>query len=862
MNRIKKIIVILPIVFLLLLISPLQVEAAKKVDYVETKVFGGTNSEIPWSLTLDSSNNVYTTGFFQGTVDFDPTGDTDNHTSNGSYDVFMTKTNSDGTYGYTKTFGGTGLEYSYGVTVDSSNNIYVTGQYQGIANFNFTGGTDNHTSNGSYDIFVTKITSNGTYGYTKTFGGTGYDFGYSVVTDNSNNIYVTGQYQGTIDFDFTGDTDNHTSNGVDDIFITKLNSDGTYGYTKTFGGTGYDIGNSLAIDSSNNSYVTGCFEGTVDFDFTGGTDNHTSNGSYDMYLLKMNSDGTYGYTKTFGGTGVECGYSLAIDSSNNFYVTGWFESTVDFDFTGGTDNHTSNGSRDIFITKINFDGTYGYTKTFGGTSAEYGYSLTLDSLNNIYVTGDFGNTVDFDPGAGVVNKTTNSAYDFDSFVLSLKNDGSFSWVKTFSSNEGSDGYGLGVSNNKIYVTGDFGVTTDFNPDGPSDIITTDPNWSAYLTTYQLYFSGVTTAETSGTTSIVPNVSTDTVTVKLDAEPDSNVTVTLGSNDGSLVYSPSSLTFTSANYSTPQTVTISSATPVGANTTKNMTFTLTSSDTDYNGLTVTPLSVGVNVDNSDTVVPSRVVITNLGNISNLPNKDILRYFFTSQTPLIKGTSEANSTVYYVVNGHTYSTTTGSDGKYTITISNPSLLREKNVIVYYAKDSYFNKSAERTLELTVGEENFPENSSSSSSSSSTSSETSSSSSSSSTYSLSSSSTSSASSSSTSSIEVIEITKEITIKDENGNVLKNTVVIINGKSYTTDSKGKVKAEVAGVYIIEYDKLGVKYASTIKSNESIATLKKINQPNYVIPILVVILLLIIGVFILLIVLKKRSKSGENATF
>jgi hypothetical protein len=296
----------------------------------------------------------------------------------------------------------------------------------------------------------------------------------------------------------------------------------------------------------------------------------------------------------------------------------------------------------------------------------------------------------------------------------------------------------------------------------------------------------------------------------------------------------------------------------------MTFTLTSSDTDYNGLTVTPLSVGVNVDNSDTTAPNKVVITYIGLISNIPNKDILRYFFTSQTPLIKGTSEANSTVYFVVNGHTYSAVTGSDGKYTITLSNPSLLREKNVIVYYAKDSYFNKSAERTLELTVGEENFPVRSSSSSSSSSESSLTSvsiSSISSSATSSLSSSLTSSASSSSIS-IEVIETTKEITIKDENGNVLKNTVVTINGNTYTTDSKGKVKAEVAGVYVIEYDKGGVKYAATIKSSESMATLKKIDQPNYVIPILVVILLLIIGVFILLILLKKRNKSGENATF
>ena len=124
-----------------------------------------------------------------------------------------------------------------------------------------------------------------------------------------------------------------------------------------------------------------------------------------------------------------------------------------------------------------------------------------------------------------------------------------------------------------------------------------------------------------------------------------------------------------------------------------------------------------------------------------------------------------------------------------------------------------------------------------------------------SVTSSSVSSFTSSSTSSLEVIETTKEITIKDENGNVLKNTVVTINGKTYTTDSKGKVKAEVAGVYVIEYDKGGVKYASTIKSSESIATLKAQPTPNILIYIVVCIAgILVLGIIVLLIRRRKKE--------
>ena len=262
------------------------------------------------------------------------------------------------------------------------------------------------------------------------------------------------------------------------------------------------------------------------------------------------------------------------------------------------------------------------------------------------------------------------------------------------------------------------------------------------------------------------------------------------------------------------------------------------------------SVDISKGSLDIVAPGKVIITNLGSISSIPNKDKLKYFFTSETPTIKGNSEANSSVYFNVNGHTYNTVTGSDGKFAILLSNPSLLRIANTIVYYAKDGSLNKSEERTLILTVGEENFPIKSSSSSSSESSIT----SSSSSSTLTSSSSSSSLSNSTSSKNVEVLETTKEISIKGENGNVLINTKVTINGKTYVTDSMGKVKAEVAGVYIVEYEKDGMKYSSTINSVDSNVTLKTFNQSSLILPILIAIVFLILGAPIFIIVLKKIS--------
>jgi hypothetical protein len=151
------------------------------------------------------------------------------------------------------------------------------------------GTTDIKTSAGDADIYVTKINANGSYGWTKIMGGTLYDWGYMITTNSSGNVYVTGGFGGTVNFglDF-GATDNTTSAGARDIFIAKINANGTYGWTKIMGGTQQDMGQSITTDSSGNVYATGAFRDVVNFglDF-GTTDTKTSAGDADTYVIKL-----------------------------------------------------------------------------------------------------------------------------------------------------------------------------------------------------------------------------------------------------------------------------------------------------------------------------------------------------------------------------------------------------------------------------------------------------------------------------------------------------------------------------------------------------------------------------------------------
>jgi hypothetical protein len=174
-------------------------------------------------------------------------------------------------------------------------------------------------------------------------------------------VYVTGSFTDTVDFDPGSGVDNHSSNGNNDVFVSKFGSTGNFLWTRTWGGTDDDFVYSITTDASGNVYVTGRYGSTVDFDPGSGVDNHTSKGGQDAFLSKFGSDGNFIWARTWGGTDWDwgdCGHSVAADASGNVYVTGFYESTVDFDPGSGVDNHTSNGLADAFLVRFLPDGNW------------------------------------------------------------------------------------------------------------------------------------------------------------------------------------------------------------------------------------------------------------------------------------------------------------------------------------------------------------------------------------------------------------------------------------------------------------------------------------------------------------------------
>lgn len=407
------------------------------LDWVQQ--IGGESIEEARSMAVDTFGNIYITGQFYGTTDFDPGAGVFNLTCAGAIDIFVQKLDVNGNFLWAKQMGGSGFDDGLSIALDASGNVYTTGNFEGKVDFNPGAGVTNLISSGSYDIFVQKLDTNGDFLWAKQMGGPNFDRGHSIVIDASGNLYITGMFYGIADFNPGKETAYLTSAGDYDAFIQKLDSNGNFLWAKQIGGNEWDQGNSIAIDASQNIYITGSFNG--------------------VFVLKLDPNGDFIWTKQMKGTGSSTGQSIAVDHSGNVNITGYFYETIDFDPGKGTVSLTSTGSADIFVQKLDTDGNFLWAKQMGG-AVFFGYSIAVDTLGNVFTLGNFEGTADFDPGVGVANLTSSGSYDV--FVQKLNANGEFIWVRQMGENIVALSIAVDASGN-IYTTGSFGSIADFDP---------------------------------------------------------------------------------------------------------------------------------------------------------------------------------------------------------------------------------------------------------------------------------------------------------------------------------------------------------------------------------------------------------------
>jgi gliding motility-associated-like protein len=581
--------------YLLLVILTILSIVSFAQDFRWAKEIEGSRTTAPSSIAVDSLGNVYTVGTFMGAIDFDPGPGVYNlisdspGVSNNAYSsaVFILKLDSSGNFIWAKQIGTAGIGASAScMTLDAHGNIYITGSFSNTVDFDPGAGTYYLTALHDYgDVFVLKLDSAANFIWAGRFGESGPNQQYgnaysrSIKVDTLGNVYTTGSFLGIVDFDPGNGIYNLASALVSnpattyDIFISKLNASGNFVWAKRVGGTESDFGEAITVDVSGNAYITGSFCSTVDFNPGAGTFYLTSgpyNYSWNIFVLKLNSSGNFVWAGSFTGLGAnDFGRSIAVDKSGNVYTSGGFSDTVDFDPGPGTYYLTSNSKSSPFVSKLNSSGGFVWAKTFSdsivnNSNTAYSAILSLDTVGNIYITGGYSSTVDFDPGPGTYNLTAIGT--FNVYIVKLDPSGNFILAKNIGEGTnlscGPRAIAIDASFN-IYTTGNFDFfhdgflyagTADFDPGSAVYNLTADYGLRASFIVKLAPCFPQSTSPITGplhlcigatkTYSInsIPNTVGYTWTVPVGAVIDSgqntnSITVTFASNSGKITVIP-------------------------------------------------------------------------------------------------------------------------------------------------------------------------------------------------------------------------------------------------------------------------------------------------------------------------------------
>ena len=351
--------------------------------------FGASGDESFDGIALDAAGNILATGFTNSATGLATTG-AFKTTCGGSYDAFLAKFSPNGALKWSTYYGGSSLDFAYGVATDKSGNIYMGGQSKSLTGIASPGAY--HTSIGdglgaTEDAFIAKFDSNGTRQWATYYGGANYDFGNSVATDTAGNVYLAGLTNSTSGIATSGAFSGSFSGGLYDAFIVKFSSSGTPIWGTYYGGSNDDQANDLATDALGNIYMSGY---TESFSGIGTADAYQPGlvGAYDAFLVKFSGTGDRLWATYYGGFASDYGNSVALDDTGNVFLAGYTSSTIGIATPGAWQDSFGGGSWDAFVVKFDSLGARKWATYYGGDSLDQAYSVTVDKSGYVYLAGN------------------------------------------------------------------------------------------------------------------------------------------------------------------------------------------------------------------------------------------------------------------------------------------------------------------------------------------------------------------------------------------------------------------------------------------------------------------------------------------
>lgn len=455
---------------------------------------GDVNQEYLNTLKTDSENNIIIAGDMYGTTDMNPTEFLKILTSNGGLDAYIVKFDADGNVAWGINFGGTNYDGIVNMAIDQNDNIYVIGYFAGTADLN-PDMVDQKlvVSNGGYDMFLAKFDKNGVFVWGQSFGALGDDWINNLTIDENDNLYITGQFSGTVDFDGSDAGELSINSTLDkyDGFVAKYNLDGAVSWAFRIGGFDDDISNEIAVNHDGDIIVTGTFQGTADFtgQFLDAADGTLLGWPKegDAYIAKYDNEANLKWAKSIkGDTGFNGGYSntvqaLALDNDDNIIVTGLIYGKADFDM--GDDEHliTTFADYDSYFAKYDTEGNFVWSYVTAPKVVGYNLDLLVDYNNDIYLAGDYNYSTgipyeaDFDVDPDSIYMLQGHG-EKDAYIAKYNANAEILWAYSVGGSGWEFATAIDLDNDlNICVGGWFYNTTDFDANPDSNFI-----WLPYI----------------------------------------------------------------------------------------------------------------------------------------------------------------------------------------------------------------------------------------------------------------------------------------------------------------------------------------------------------------------------------------------
>jgi hypothetical protein len=412
--------------------------------------YGGAGNDRGRYVVSDKSGNIYLSGETQSISAIATVGSYQTSYGGGNYDAMLVKFNSAGNRLWATYYGGTGLDYGFGVTVDSSNNVYCTGQTGSTTNIASTTAYQT-TYGGAFDAFVVKLDSSGNRVFGTYYGGSGLDQGYSIVTDQKGHVYLSGASNSTVNI-ATPSSYQTTNSGFYDAYLVQFDEAGNRLWATYYGGTMSEFGIGLTADKNGNVFMTG-YTGSLSGIATQNAEQTTfGGGGNDMFLAKFASNGVLQWGTYCGGNNSDYGEAVTTDHNGNVYVTGYTLSSSGIATANAYQPNVTPGGEDAFLMKFTNNGVKLWGTYYGGSGDDESNSIVFDNSGTIWISGSTSSNNSIASNDGY--QTINGGGNADVFLAAFSQAGVFQWGSYLGGTGEDKSYGIAVGvDNQILLTG-------------------------------------------------------------------------------------------------------------------------------------------------------------------------------------------------------------------------------------------------------------------------------------------------------------------------------------------------------------------------------------------------------------------------